>query len=910
MNPFSFRDWRSLWRRGQVKRDIDDELNFHIEQRVRDNQAAGLEPEAAEREARKQFGNFQSVREDCRATRRIGWVDGLARDFRFGLRVLARNPLFTGVALLSLALGIGANTAVFSLINGVMLRSLAVPDPQALRVVEWSGIEPKTGMFCGSMRTVVGAAAQRTKPGDGPLTFANAFTHEQFLAMRERCSAQAEVFGFVDAGQVTVRVQHETFLASGTMVSSNYFSALGVRPVAGRFFNAQEEGWGGAPTIVITHGWWQRYFAKSPGIIGQSISLNGIGYTVIGVLPPEFYGVKLYAENEFYVPLSAQPHLMSGVTGNAPDHWWISLMARLMPGVHEVQLQQALESVFAAQTATVMQSPQIAVLPGHAGPNNDRAGLRRPLLILLGAVGTVLLIACANLAGLMLARGAARQHEYSVRAALGAGSWRLARQSLVESMLLAALGGGLGVLVALWGKTALSRLLAGTAEGLRYDIPLDWRVLAFAGAVALLAGVLSGLLPALKAGWVNPLDGLKERGAIGSAKLRAGRMLVAGQIALSLLLVAGAGLYARTLFNLVCINPGFNPQNLLLFQMSPAAAGLAPMEVDDFFNRAQASLAGIPGVRGTTLLQMKLLSGSMSGGGFFKVPAHPEIEGNRPQANRLTVGGEFFRTMEIPILDGRGFANGDTVSGPKVVVVNRTFARKYFPGENAVGQTLRLGEYAGHPVDWRIAGVCGDAKYSGLKPEIPPTVYFCCRQEQLGSAWFAVRTTVPPLALAGTVRHALRAVDPRIPVAGITTQQRVMAEDMAQETLFAVMCGSLAGLAVLLACLGLYGLMAYHVSRRAHEFGVRLALGAGRRDIAWPIVREAGLLALAGIGLGLPVVLALARVIRNQLYGVAPTDPWILGGAAVLLAIVATLAAWIPARRAARMDPMLALRCE
>jgi len=627
---------------------------------------------------------------------------------------------------------------------------------------------------------------------------------------------------------------------------------------------------------------------------------------VVGVLRREFAGLSPADRTAFYVSMAVQPQLQPSWSRTAAGVWWVQVMARLRPETSDPQFQAALDVVFARLAESRLKTPKVLVEDGRGGPSFDRNYYRKPLLLLLGVVATVLLIACANIAGLSLARGAARQHESAVRAALGAGRWRLMRPALTESLLLSLLGAGVGVLLALWGKEGLSRLLAGSAEGLHYDLTLDLQVLGFTLAVALGAALLSGLLPALRAAGVDPLAGLKDRAALGAARLRAGRMLVAAQIALSLLLLTGAGLYVRTLTNLVRINPGFATENLLLFQVIPRQAGYQGAQLAEFYDRVQQSLAAIPGVRSATLMQLKLLAGGMSGGNFFTLAGHPTEGTSAPNAHRLTVSETFFATMGLPVGIGRGFSAGDVEGAPRVVVVNETFVRRYLSADNAVGQILRRKD----DTDWQIVGVCRDAKYTDIKNDIPPTVYFSFRQDSVGGAYFALRTSLPPLAVATAARKTVAAIDPRIPLADITTQEQVRDKRISQERLFATLCTALAGLALLLSCIGLYGLTAYNVARRTSEIGLRMALGATPRHVAVPVLREALLLSLIGVAVGLPVAFVASRLIRSQLYGVTPHDPLALVAAVAVLVTVAVCAAWLPARRAARIDPMVALRHE
>jgi predicted permease len=819
----------------------------------------------------------------------------LWQDIRLGFRQLWKNPGFTAVAVISLALGLGANIAIFSLVNAILLRSLPVPNPQELRVLKWSGTESKIENFTGSWNSDASGHAT-----------ADAFSYPVFTSLREEGRAVADVFGYLPLYSFALRAGREPFIAQGSMVSDNFFSALDIRAQIGRLLSAEDEQDGAAPSVVISHALWEREFALDPGALGQTILLNDRSFVVVGVLPRGFAGLCPADRTAFYVSMAAQPQLQPNWSRTAAGVWWVQVMARLRPDTSDPQFQAALDVVFTRMATSLMKTPKVLVEDGRGGPSYDRSYYRKPLMLLLGVVGTVLLIACANVAGLSLARGAARQHEGAVRAALGAGRWRLMCPALIESLLLSLLGAGFGILLALWGKEAISRLLAGSAEGLHYDTTLDLRVLVFTLAVALGAALLSGLLPALRGAGVDPQAGLKGRAALGAPRLRAGRMLVVAQIALSLLLVTAAGLYVRTLVNLVRINPGFATENLLLFQVIPRQAGYRGARLTEFYDRAQQFLSAIPGVRSATLTQFKLLAGAMSGGNFFTLPGHPLDGASAPRAHRLTVSETFFATMGLPVLVGRGLSASDVEGAPRVVVVNETFAHRYFSTENPVGQILNGKDGR----DWQIVGVCRDAKYTDIKNEVPPTVYFSFRQNSPSGTYFALRTALPPLAVVTAARKAVAAVDPGVPLADITTQEQVRDKRIGQERLFATLCGALAGLALLLSCLGLYGLTAYNVARRTSEIGLRMALGATPRHVAFPVLREALLLSLAGVAVGLPAAFAVGRLIRSQLYGVAAHDPLALAVAVVALVTVALTAAWLPARRAAEIDPMAALRHE
>ena len=884
---------RSLRQPKAIKQEIDEELRFHVEQRTAENIAAGMTPEEAAREARKRFGNMQSLREECRETRGASFGETTMQDLRFGVRMLRKNPGFTAVAVISLALGIGACTAVFSIVNGVLLRSLPLPSPQELRVLRWIGADARLRSFSGDSTAV------------GNQLTGDAVSPPMFQDLREQSAALAEVFAFAPLNDVVVRSPQGVASSSrGMVVSDNFFSGLDARPQIGRLFDPAATDADAAQQVVISFDWWEKYFAREPAALGRAIMLNGENFTIIGVLPPAFPGVRAGDGREFYVLMAPQSRFLERAV-TSPEHWWVRLMARVKPGVSDSQLKAALDVSFARAANGQMKNPVMLVQPGNRGFAADRAQFRKPLMLMLGAVGLVLLVACVNLAGLSLARGAARQHELAVRAALGAVRWRLIRQSLMESLVLALLGGGLGALLSVAGKNTIARLLAGASDGLQYDTSLNFTVLAFCVTVALVTTMLSGLLPALRAGHTDPLEALKARGALNAPRLRLGRVLVAAQIALSLLLLTGAGLYLRTVINLRNIDAGFDTEKLLVFQINPTVAGYNDTQLAGFYEQLQNQLAATPGVKDATLMMNPLLDNQSWSGGF-SFPNRATPPGTELQTYRLIVGERYFSTLGIPVLQGRPLRAGDDAGRFKAIVVNEAFAKKYLPNENPIGQTVNFLR-----ADWQIVGVGGDTKYGNLKDAAPPTAYMSFRQIPLNyRTSFAVRTVLPPLALARAVRQVVAALNPVIPVSRVVTQEQLRDGNISEERLFATLCGALAGLALLLSCIGLYGLMAYNITRRTSEIAIRMALGARPGEVARSVLREALVLAGIGIGLGLPVVFALTRLIKSQLYDVQPNDPATLGLVIGVLILVALVSAWLPARRAARVNPMEALRTE
>jgi len=813
-------------------------------------------------------------------------------DLKFACRQLLKNPGFTAVAVLSLALGIGACVAVFSIVNGVLLRSLPVPNPHELRVLQWTGVDARMRSISGHFEV------------NGDRSIAECVSPPLFDELRGQGAAIADIFGFAPFDDVIARARHEAFAANGMVVTDNFFPALGVRPLLGRLFAPGTSDPDAAQQVVITHEWWEKHFDRDPSVIGQALSLNASSYTIIGVLPRGFSGVRPGAPREFFALLTPDSQFRERAV-SVPDHWWLRMMARMRPTAGDAQLKAALDVVFARGADGQMKEPEMLVQPGQGGLAFERNTYGQPLLLMLGAVGLVMLVACANLTGLLLARGATRQHEFAVRAALGAGRWTLIRQSLTESLILAGLGGGLGVLLASWGRDAISRLLTGSSAGLLHDLSLDYKVMSFTVAAALITALLSGLLPALRAGGADPGNGLKARNALGIPRLRTGRVLVIAQIGLSLLLLTGAGLFLRTLANLKDINTGFDTEKLLVFQVNPGFAGYEETRLTAFYEQVQNSLAAIPGVRDAALTVFPLLDNKSSSGGF-SMPGRAAPQSDNQQTHRLVVGETFFDTLGVPLLSGRSLSTADGAAAPKVIVVNETFARKYFPDEDPVGRTINTWR-----ADWRIVGVCADTKYQNIKEAVPPTVFIPFRQFPLRyGAFFAVRTSLPPLELATAARKAVADVDPGVPVARLTTQMQLIDGTISQERMSASLCAALAGFALLLSCIGLYGLMSYNVARRTGEVAIRMALGAQASDVSRAVLREALMLVGLGIAVGLPAAAAVTRLLQSHLYGVQPIDPVTFTIVTGMLTVVALAAALLPARRAARIDPMVALRSE
>jgi predicted permease len=816
-------------------------------------------------------------------------------DIKFGIRQLIRSPGFTVVAVVSLALGIGANTAIFSLINSMLLKSLPVHNAHELRCIHWTSDT--------NLDNVTVSGSTESMPS-GQIR-SNAFSHAAYQALRDHGSGLSDVFALSLAPRLTVIAQGTARTADGLTVSGNFFEGLGVNPLLGRTIAPQDDRSGAEPVAVLSYAGWQEHFAGDLDALGQTITLNDCSYTVIGVLAQGFDGVLGHSRTDVYVPLASRGQLQPDFSLESPGNWGIQIMARLAPNADERQVRAGLDVLFHRsirpnQFRKESRPPQILLRDGRRGFADARGRHTQPLFILMAIVGIVLFVACINLAGLLLARGATREHELAVRTALGAQRHHLLRQSLTESLLIVLAGAGAGCLIGTWGKAILARLLL--PPNMPVDVGSDVRVFGFTLGVSILAVGLFGLIPALRATRANPMGSLKDRSSLGTPRLRLGRFLVATQVALCLLLLVGAGLFTRSLINLRNVDVGFKTENLLTFQVNARNGGYEGTRLVDFCEQLEERIAALPGVQATASSNIELLSGWRSET-MMIVPNRPD----QVHILRLNVSDSFLSTMGIPLLAGRGFNHTDAPESAKVIVVNQTLAKSTFPDEDPIGRSVIINRK-----NYRIVGICSDTKYYDIKVPTEPAVFFSARQhpDNTRMAYYHVRTALDPLSLVPAIRRALADLDPKIPIAKIKTQTMQLNESIAQERLFAALGSALALLAVLLACIGLYGLLAYNVTRRRSEMGIRMALGATPQNVAWPILRSALITACAGIALGLPIALAIVRIVRTVLFGVEPYDPATVIGAVILLLAVATLAAWIPARRAAKIDPMEALRYE
>ena len=821
----------------------------------------------------------------------------LWNDIRYGLRSLAKSPGFAAVAVISLALGIGANTAVFSLYNAAMLKVLPVCDPRQLRVLNWRGDINAQFTYCRVSSTPAGE------------TSGNVVSYPLYCALRDQAAGRAEVFAFSafdSFDPLTVIAGQETSTAHGLIVSGNFFEGLGVEAKVGRTLGREHDQPGAQPVVVISHAAWQRYFNGDVSALGQTVTLNRHGFTVVGVLPEGFLGPIAGSRCDFYVPMSCQGLLRPTCPLVAGDVWWVQVMARLSPQVDDSRFQASLQGLFAQTVkAAGLGGPKpvrLVIEDGSGGPAGPRRDLVQSLPILMGIAAIVLLAACANLASLLLARAASRQQEAAVRAALGAGTWRLVRQHLTESLLIALAGAAAGLVLAAWAKRVLLRLF--WPSQVVVDLGQDSTVLGFTLVICLGAAVLFGLAPAWRSSRVHPMTCLKGRSVHGLSHLRWARWMVSVQTALALLLLAGAGLFVHTLVNLTRVQTGFRTENILVFQLDAGKAGLKDQQVVDFHERVRTSIAALPGVQGAAVSNILLLSRWMNNS-MARIQGRPAQE-NFPILG-LSVSDSFLATMGIPLRLGRDFGPSDGETGPPVILVNETLARRAFPSQSPIDQILTINNR-----DYRIVGVFGDITYADLKRAPEPTVFYSSSQQAgfMSRAFYEVRMASDPLALVPAIRRIVTEIDRNVPMTDVKTQALQRHESMARERCLAVLALSLALLAVALSCIGLFGLVAYQTARRTGEIGVRMALGARPADIACSVLADSLRLVLCGLALGVPSVLVATWLVRSYLFGLAPHDPATLVGSAVLLILVSLAAVWLPARRAAKTEPMEALRCE
>ena len=876
------------------------------------------------------------------------FINTLWQDARYAVRLLIKSPGFTAIAVLTLALGIGANTAIFSLIDAVMFRALPVEDPQKLVLLQWSA--NKVLKF----HWYTNYGDTKSNLGRGVSNPSGTSFSLPFVEQVQKSNVFASVGAFAGGGPLALSGNGPATTVTGQSINGEFFRTLGIHAAAGRLLEPGDDQPNSAPAVVLNYGYWQRAFGGSPSAIGRVVNLNGVPFTIVGVAEKKFISLSLGNVYDLWFSKEMWPRLNSRLVLRQNDSaaWWLLITARLKPGISASQAQAALDVLFKNSVLHAGKpmleegdAPRITLLPAQEALVGASVQYKDPLRLLMMAVSIVLLIACANVAGLVLSRATARRREIAVRLTLGARPVRLLRQLLTESMVLGVLGGILGIAFAFWGAHSIVAMVAsGRTRQLGFSAELDGRVLAFTAAISLLTGLLFGLAPALRSLRLDLTPSLKDgSGASIGGKPESrqrwfslSNLLVVFQAALAIIVLVVAGLLVHTLTNLKNLNPGFDTRNTLTFGLDPALAGYKAPQIDNLYRQLQGEISALPGVAAVSYSQMALLSNSWWRTSFKYLPpgASKKVE---VESDYMPVGPDFFNTLKIPMLSGRIFSSADfdqaaanaaaqkaareakpgtppppPPTAPTPVIVNQVFARKNFPGVNLVGQQFGAND-GSDPDDPRrdagyiIVGIAQDAKYNDLRRQIDPTMYVPLSGQ---NATFEVRTAGDPRAMIPAIRNLVGQHDNNLPLSNVLTETEQIDQILQQEWLIAQLSSFFGMLALVLACVGLYGLLSYEVTRRTREIGIRMALGAQRADLVRLVVSRGLALALVGTAAGIAAAIVLGRFLTSFLYNVKPSDPITLITITLLLVVVAMVAAFMPARRATAVDPIIALRYE
>lgn len=893
----------------RLDRDFSDEVQSHLQMLTDEFAARGLSPADAHRAAALRLGALPQLREAYRDRRGLPVLDQLAADVRYALRLFRKNPGFTIAAAVTLALGIGANTAIFTVVDALLIRSLPVDAPDSLvtigdplRVGAWSNGTPRTDVF----------------------------SYPLYQEVRDHSVVFSSVLASARLDDAAMEIDGAPEPVAGRLVTSNYFETLGVRPALGRLFAAGDDTAPGAdPFLVISYDYWQRRFGGNAAIVGRLIRLKHVPLTIIGVAPPGFFGEVVGARADVWAPMMMEPALMPGRDFlKTPDISALQVMARLKPGVTLAQaranvnavaqhaLTESLAALMTSDDRSAMRSGDlrpVLMAPGGGGLSRLRGQFFTALLLLMAMVGVVLLVACINVANLFLSRSRGRQREIALRLAIGARGGRIVRQLLTESVLLALIGGALGLLVADWGSAALVRWAAGRAAT-PLALGFDWRILTFTAAVCLIAGIAFGLAPAVRCARV-PLTSVlneAERGGSG-ARQRSGRALITAQIALGVVLLITASLFVRSLRNLQDADLGYQRNALLLARVDLTGSGYVGPAAEAITQDLMGRLSGLPGVRGVTASSNGLFSGGDSSDAARIVGFTP-ARGSDTVISDDEVGANYFSTIGVPIVVGRDISDRDIRSRARVAVVNESFAHFYFAGRDPIGGRIFI-EDSDHPnaPAYEIVGVARDVHDHAVQGGVPHRMYAPLTTASFdypGSLDFEIRTDGAPEALVASVRAALRQQDPRLVVKNVDTATDLVMSTLSSPALVADLSFCFGALVIVLISVGLYGTMSYSVTARTREIGLRMALGAPRSDLVWMVARDAGVMLLAGAAVGVPASVAVAELLKSLLFGVGALDPGsILVGVGTIV-VVAVAATAIPVRRATHVDPVIALRAE
>jgi predicted permease len=840
----------------------------------------------------------------------------MLKDLRYAVRMLLQAKAWTAVVVISLALGIGANTALFGAINGLLLKEIPVRESDTLVRLRWAGrndMVTSSSDYGPSNKDALGRDVRTT------------FSFPMFRQLVADNRTMSDLLACAPVGRVNVVADGHAEIATALISSGNYYQALGVRAAFGRTILPADDTPSAPPVAVISHKYWRTRFGGDPHVVGKAVQVNNVPVTIVGVIEPEFTGIQLPVADppDVGVPLAIDPQLNPGPPRlSQPTFWWLQIVGRLKPGMTAQQAQGNLEGVF-QQTARSGLAAYLAGLAAEARATSvnrnrkdvpsllvDSAGHgiydvnatdKRAVAVLTGVVVLVLLIVCANVANLLLSRATTRQKEFSVRLSMGATRWRLVRQMLTESVLIAAMGGALGLVIGYWGQ----RLLPGAAGQVMSP---DWRVFGFVLGVTAVTGILFGLAPALRATAVNVSAALKETSrTVAGHRSILGKALLVVQVAVSLVLLVGAGLFLQTLQNLRQVNVGFNPRNLVLFTVNPQLNRYDEQRVLALYGQLLDRLRAVGGVRGVSFSNPAMLAGSVNQSSFF-VQGRAYAQGQRDSINRVVVSPNFFELMEIPVLVGRGLTEADRETAPKVAVINDAAVRTYFANQNPIG--TRFGSSVETAGQIEIVGVVRDVKYNSVRDAAPPTMYVPYLQTRVPFATFEARTAGDPSSAVGAIREAVRQIDPNLPIVNVSTQMEQIERRFLQEKIFAQANALFGGIALLLAAIGLFGLMSYNVARRTNEIGIRMALGAQPQHVLQMVMSESMIMVAAGVVIGIVLALAAARLVSSLLFGLGATDLRTMVLSIVVMVAVSAIAGYLPARRAARVDPMVALHYE
>jgi predicted permease len=900
---------RAMTGRGRLEAEMEAELAEHVAHRTEDLVRAGMTREEAARRARVEMGPMLMHKEEMRSSLGLKWVDELVGDLRYAMRLLRKSPGFTLIAAGSLALAIGANSTIFAVGRQLLFGRVTVPHPEELRILQWVGDRQVVSFS--------GWGEWNPTPGGG--TISTIFSYPMYQQLKAANSELRDLVAFKE-DSMNATVHGEAQQAQVTMVSGNFYEQMQVRVQLGRPLEPSDDVRPGAGTVaVISDGLWTRKYGRSPAVLGQTVRVNQQPMTIVGVNPRGFTGVKGAMDSpDLFVPFTMQPVIdPKGTRDFLEDssYWWVNIAARVKPGVKDSAAQATLAAKYEAALRGMVKLkdgetlPKLRLVDGSRGLHMMDEELEKPIFVLFGFTVLLLLLACVNVANLLLARGTQRQREINVRMAMGARRGRIVRQLFTESLLLAGLGGVGGLMLSIAGRNLLPRLMANPWESSETSIPFDWRVFGFTVLVTFATATIFGLLPAWLAARNEVSSQLKESGHQATRRRKAwsGKGIVALQIALSTVLVIGAGVFLRTVMRLNSVDLGYDPNHVLMFNIQPPRKKYVDGKDVLLHQQLEQKIAALPGVESESPAWMPLTSGNMSNTDF--ITEDKPADGKNPPEFVNAVGNDYFHTMRIPMIAGRPFGPQDTTSSVKVAVINEALAKKRFPNGNPIGKRFR----SDGPADqWiQVVGICADTRYAQLKEEPPPVFYLPYEQQKdVGGMTYQIRTHTSAAALVPAIQRIVQGIDPDLPVIDVRTEREQIDATMQMERALATLTTGFGLMALMLASVGIYGIMAYTVSQRTNEIGIRLALGAERRQIRGMILGESTWITAAGLVAGVAGALGLVRLVKSMLFGIAPYDPVTLGCAVTVMLGVALVASWIPARRAAGVEPMEALRHE